>query len=87
MDEDESKWAKATIESLEKLCPISIKVVYEQLKRGKSLSLEEVFLMEYRISQNFMNGVDFFEGVRASLIDKDKSPKWSHESIFDVPDD
>ena len=61
--------------------------MYEQLKRGKSLSLEEVFLMEYRISQNFMNGVDFFEGVRASLIDKDKSPKWSHESIFDVPDD
>jgi hypothetical protein len=44
------------------------------------MNLKDVFEMEYRISQGFMNHGEFFEGVRALLIDKDKSPKWTHES-------
>ena len=40
--------------------------------------------MEYKISQGFMEHREFFEGVRALLIDKDKSPKWTHKSVRDV---
>ena len=45
------------------------------------MNLKEVFEMEYKISQGFMRHTEFFEGVRALLIDKDKSPKWKHASI------
>ena len=43
--------------------------------------------MEYRLSQRFMDGHDFFEGVRAVLIEKDKNPQWQHKSVFEVPDE
>jgi len=40
--------------------------------------------MEYRLSQNFMKGTDFYEGVRAALVDKDKNPRWNPSSILQV---
>ena len=32
--------------------------------------------MEFRMARHFLSQPDFFEGVRASLIDKDRNPKW-----------
>ena len=40
--------------------------------------------MEYKISQGFTNHTEFFEGVRALLVDKDKTPKWKHHRVADV---
>lgn len=48
------------------------------------MNLKEVFEMEYKISQGFVNHTEFFEGVRALLIDKDKNPQWKHKKITDV---
>lgn len=31
-----------------------------------------------------MQGKDFFEGVRCTLIDKKDTPKWEHKSISEV---
>jgi len=66
------------------MSPLSIGVTFEQIKRGQSMNLKQVFEMEYKISQGFMAHTEFFEGVRALLIDKDKSPKWKHASIHKV---
>lgn len=48
------------------------------------MDLDEVFKMEYGISQGFMEHGEFYEGVRALLIDRDQSPKWKHSKIEDV---
>jgi enoyl-CoA hydratase len=43
--------------------------------------------MEYKISQGFMKHHEFFEGVRALLIEKDNAPKWSHKNLSEVTDE
>ena len=40
--------------------------------------------MEYKMSLNFMELPEFFEGVRALLIDKDGRPRWMHKDVFAV---
>ena len=42
--------------------------------------------MEFRLVQSFMAGTEFFEGVRALLIDKDQKPRWSPARLEDVSD-
>jgi len=48
------------------------------------MDTKSVFEMEYKISQGFMNHTEFFEGVRALLVEKDRNPNWSHKSVHEV---
>jgi hypothetical protein len=59
-------------------------VSFEEIVRGKDLTLQEAFQMEYKISQGFMNNPEFFEGVRALLVDKCGNPAWSHKHVSEV---
>ena len=64
--------------------PTSVKVTLEQLRRGTSQSLKDSLIMEYRMSQACVAGHDFYEGIRAVLVDKDHSPKWSPATFDEV---
>lgn len=57
-------------------CPTSQLVAIEQFRRGRELSFREALRMEYRISQHCLARDNFYEGIRATLIDKDQKPKW-----------
>jgi enoyl-CoA hydratase len=50
------------------------------------MDVEEALRLEYRLTQHVMAGQDFFEGIRAALVDKDRSPRWQHGSIAEVTD-
>ncbi len=71
---------------LARLSPTSLKLTFEQLKRGAVLDFDEAMKMEFRMVRRVMDGHDFFEGVRAAIIDKDKSPRWSPASPEGVDD-
>ena len=43
--------------------------------------------MEYRLTQHFMAGHDFYEGVRAAVLDKDQAPRWQPATLADVSDE
>eukprot|EP01132_Coremiostelium_polycephalum_P009959 gene9959-12211_t len=82
-----NEWSKKTISTLNQMSPLSLAVVHEQLTRGKSLDLKECLKMEFRMAQAYMKGNDFFEGVRALLVDKDKNPKWVPSTLSQVTRD
>ncbi|TNN38941.1 3-hydroxyisobutyryl-CoA hydrolase, mitochondrial [Liparis tanakae] len=70
--------------TLSRMSPTSLKITHQQLEAGAALSLREVLVMEYRLSQACMRGHDFYEGVRAVLVDKDQSPRWSPPTLEEV---
>lgn len=69
------------------MSPLAMEVAFEQIKRGKDLTIKETYEMEYKISQGFMNHTEFFEGVRALLVDKDRNPQWKHKHVNEVSAD
>ncbi|MCI4378818.1 hypothetical protein PGIGA_G00219980 [Pangasianodon gigas] len=84
LQKDQSAFAQKQVETLSKMSPTSLKLTFRQLQAGAGLSLQEVLVMEYRLSQACMRGHDFYEGVRAVLIDKDQSPKWKPATLAEV---
>ena len=81
----EDKWLAKAAKTLDGGCPVTACLVYEQLKRGKHLSLKQCFLRELKMALACARHADFREGVRALLIDKDGAPHWQHESVAEVP--
>lgn len=79
-----SALASETLDRIRQRSPTSLAVTFEQLRRGRGMSLRDCLIMEYRISQACMQGHDFYEGIRALLIDKDHTPRWSPVTIADV---
>uniref|UniRef100_A0A8C6TCX8 3-hydroxyisobutyryl-CoA hydrolase n=1 Tax=Neogobius melanostomus TaxID=47308 RepID=A0A8C6TCX8_9GOBI len=79
-----SEFTTKQAETLSRMSPTSLKMTFKQLQLGGALSLKDVLIMEYRMSQACMRGHDFYEGVRAVLVDKDQSPRWSPSSLEQV---
>ncbi|CAK0775452.1 Enoyl-CoA hydratase [uncultured Gammaproteobacteria bacterium] len=84
---EHTPWAAEQLEVLGRMSPTSLKITLRQLQRGAQLSFDECLKMEFRMSQAVLAGVDFFEGVRAVLIDKDKAPRWSPKTLAEVDED
>jgi enoyl-CoA hydratase/carnithine racemase len=81
-----TEWAKATRDTLLRVSPTSLKVTLRQLETGAD-SIEEALILEYRLTQHMMEHPDFFEGVRAALVDKDQAPKWKPPTLAGVGED
>ncbi|XP_027199518.2 3-hydroxyisobutyryl-CoA hydrolase [Dermatophagoides pteronyssinus] len=84
LEKDGSAWAKEVLEDLDKASPLSLKVTFELLKRGKSLSLPDCLTMEYRVAQNILKHKDFYTGIRARLIEKTNKPEWDPKTLAEV---
>ncbi|MDM1350909.1 enoyl-CoA hydratase/isomerase family protein [Myroides marinus] len=81
---EKDQWVANGYSFLTKGSPSSVFVIFKQLMDSKHYSLEEVFRSELNLTCQFTIHPDFSEGVRALLIDKDQSPKWSPNSISKV---
>jgi enoyl-CoA hydratase/carnithine racemase len=76
------EWASSQLAALMKLSPLSMAITLEQLRRCATRSFEDTMTIEYRMAQHAMRpDHDFFEGVRALLIDKDQKPRWNPATI------
>lgn len=64
--------------------PTSLLIAREQMRRGPMLDFEEAMRVEFRIVSRIVYGHDFYEGVRAMVIDKDRKPIWSPGRLEDI---
>jgi len=56
-------------------------VTLEMLRRGRELPLEQCFALELHLDRQWFERGDLIEGVRALLIDKDKTPRWNPPTL------
>jgi enoyl-CoA hydratase len=77
-------WAVAQAATIRKMSPTSCKLTLAGLRSAADESIEDALITEYRMVCEIRNGHDFFEGVRAQLLDKDRKPLWSPARLEDV---
>jgi len=88
LQRDGSELALSTLKTLNEKSPRGMVVTLKLLRLARaSSSLEECLVREYRAALQVFASDDFREGVRAAVIDKDRSPKWSPPRIEDVTPD
>jgi len=56
--------------------PLSLKLALALQRRGRTLAFGECMRTEYRVVSRVVRGHDFYEGIRAVIIDKDQAPNW-----------
>ena len=79
-------WAMAQAAIIRRMSPTSCKLTLRALRLGAGDTIEAALKTEYRIVAHIRHGRDFFEGVRAQLIDKDRNPLWSPAAVEAVTD-
>lgn len=79
-------WSQKQAKIIATKSPTSLKLTCSAIRSGAHKSFEDVMRQELRVSTHCLNGVDFYEGVRAVIIDKDNAPNWLPASLTDVHD-
>jgi enoyl-CoA hydratase len=77
--------ARASAEVIRSKSPTAVAVTLESIRRAHaSATLAEVLETEYRVSVHFAEGTEMPEGIRAQVIDKDRTPRWSPPTLAQV---
>ena len=75
-----------SLKKLKKSSPLSILTSFHMLQMPEiSSSVKDALQIEYRVTSRAQEFADFQEGIRAMIIDKDKSPLWKYPKIDQVP--
>ena len=81
---EDREWAAKTRATLLTKSPTSLRITLRQLVLGRGMNLEDALRLEYRMTQLVMAAHDFYEGIRAVLIDKDQRPRWQPGTLAEV---
>jgi enoyl-CoA hydratase len=85
LNETGTPWAAEQMARLASMAPTSLKLALEQLRGGQHLDIAAALRREFRMICNSIIGrPDYDEGIRALLIDKDKTPRWSPPTLAEV---
>jgi enoyl-CoA hydratase len=77
----DAAWAAGVAATIRAKAPLSLKIALAQMRRGRHWSFAECMRAEFRVVSRVVYGHDFYEGIRAVIIDKDNRPRWVPESL------
>ncbi|MGA0563018.1 enoyl-CoA hydratase/isomerase family protein [Ancylobacter sp. VNQ12] len=77
-------FARAQRDTLRRSSPTSVHITFQQMQRGLAHDLAGCLRLEFRLVSRLLDGHDFYEGVRAVLVDKDQNPHWRPARLEDV---
>ncbi|AVE03942.1 crotonase [Pseudomonas palleroniana] len=78
------EWALTTANLMQTRSPLAMAVTLQMLRRGRHLPLEQCFALELHLDRQWFERGDLIEGVRALIIDKDKTPRWNPPTLDDL---
>lgn len=81
---NEGPFEAATLATLRQRSPTSVKVAFRQIRAGATLSMEDCMRMEFRVLTRMLAGVDFYEGIRAAIVEKGSTPVWNPATLEEV---
>jgi len=77
--------AAAARAAMNKASPTSLKVTLRNVRAALSFKrVEESFRQDFRIALAAIAGHDFIEGIRATIVDKDRNPQWRPDKLEEV---
>jgi enoyl-CoA hydratase len=82
----DADWATKIAATIRTKSPLSLKIALAQVRRGRMWDFETCMQAEFRIVSRIIEGHDFYEGVRAVIVDKDNKPRWQPASLVAVSD-
>ena len=80
----DAQWAEKTAAVIRTKSPLSLKLGLAQVRRGKAWDFDTCMRMEFRIVSRIIHGHDFYEGVRAVIVEKDNKPRWQPATLAEV---
>jgi len=76
---EDTDFTANALKSITRNSPLSMACTVEMVHRLRGTSdIRRALELEYRFTHRAMEHADFIEGIRAAIIDKDRSPKWKH---------
>lgn len=84
LEAETDDWATGLLKTLHSKSPTSLKVTFRQIVAGAQFDFDDCMRLEYRLASRFAAGHDFYEGIRAVVIDKDNAPGWEPARLEDV---
>lgn len=75
------EWFQTSLRTSRTGCPLSKVITWHLFANEGVETIEEAFELDLKMARHCTDSGEFTEGVRALLIDKDKSPKWKYDSI------
>ena len=88
LEKSGSEFARKTLGVMAQKSPISMKVTLKLLRLARQdICLEDSLEREFTAGQAVLASDEFYEGVRALVVDKDRTPKWSPATLAEVTDE
>jgi enoyl-CoA hydratase len=82
----DAEFARTTAAAIRAKSPTSLKLALAQMRAGAKLSFEACMKTEFRIVSRLIHGHDFYEGVRAVIVDKHNAPRWRPATLPEIPE-